>query len=154
MSVAEIIHDTIFTAKVEQNAILSAPVYEKHVRSKNWLAKIHLDPKSPSGIGRAFCERAKGEAYYFINGLKVGDPIEFGGDYYSSSNNVHRHRWYGVVTKISEEFQAKKCKDAREACELALQLKQQANPLLALEAEHQKLLSRLAEIEKEIENVK
>lgn len=93
----------LFKSRLEQGAMVNAPVYETHSRGKNWLAIIEKDPKSPGGLSRRFCEKAKGHYYYFITNLKKNDPVEFGADYYTGSGKPSRSRYYGVVISITDD---------------------------------------------------
>lgn len=94
---------TTTTYPVEHGALVSAPIYNDHKRGKNWLAVIAPDPMAPGGLGRKFQPQARGRYLYMIDGLKVGDAVEFGADHYSGSGNKTPYRWYGVVRSITEE---------------------------------------------------
>jgi hypothetical protein len=89
---------------VVEGALAEVPAgcWESHKRGKNWLAVIATDPKSPGGLHRDFCDKAKGAYYYLIDGLKGGDPIEFGSDYYSGSGKPSRNRRYFTVNRITD----------------------------------------------------
>lgn len=94
-----------FELPIEAGAFTDVPVFETHKRGKNWMARILPDPKSPGGLKREFAERARGDRkdkhYYYIvpKHWKVGDYIEFGADYYTSSGHHSPTRWYGVLVK-------------------------------------------------------
>lgn len=102
--------------KVEQSHMMDAPIFETHNRGKNWLAVIEKDPKAPGGLGRKFKDKGKGDFYYSISGLKPGDAVEFGADYYSGSGRKNSRRWYGIVFGVDkDEIMFIKSKDANEA---------------------------------------
>lgn len=88
--------------KVENGAIMEAPIYEPHRRGKNWCAIIHNDPRGPGGIGRRFLEKARGDYLYMLGDLKRGDAIEFGADYSSTSGKRSPKRWYGIVIEVNQ----------------------------------------------------
>lgn len=87
----------VLSFKVEDGALIEAPVYVPHRKAKNWLAIIHPDPQSPGGIGRKFAKPAGGRYKYMIDQLAPGQPIEFGADKGSHT------RWYGMVVSVTEE---------------------------------------------------
>lgn len=91
------------TFAVELGALTVVPVFEHHKRGKNWLAVIHKDPTAPGGLGRKFANRARGEYYYLVVDIKVGDVIEFGADYYTGSGHKSAQRYYGVVRDITDD---------------------------------------------------
>jgi hypothetical protein len=90
------------TFAVEEGALKEAPVYETHKRGKNWMAVIEISPSCPGGLARTFVKNAYGPYYYMINTLKVGDAIEFGGDYYTGRGSKRAERWHGVLIEITE----------------------------------------------------
>jgi len=73
---------------------------------KNWLAVIaDFDPESPFGLKRVFMKRGKGNYYYFIRELKVGDVIEFGADVYNTTvSKTKYYRRYAVVLDVADEY--------------------------------------------------
>jgi hypothetical protein len=89
---------------VVEGALATVPTgcWEDRKRGKNWLAVIATDPKSPGGLHRDFCDKAKGDYFYLIDGLTAGDPVEFGSDYYSGSGKPSRDRRYFTVDRITE----------------------------------------------------
>lgn len=84
---------------VESGALVAAPVWSNHQHANNWMAVISVDPLSPGGLGRRFMPKAKGDYYYIINSLRVGDAVEFSGDV---SGSIARTRWFGFVRSISK----------------------------------------------------
>lgn len=108
--------------KISLGALIEVPKFEYHTRGKNWLAIISLDPDSPGGLARKFIKRARGESYYyFVDQLKVGDPIEFGADYYTTGNNKRSDRAYYVVLEKTDEFlRIKKFDTAKQAVKINL----------------------------------
>jgi hypothetical protein len=111
--------------KVELGAMVEVPIYENHKRGKNWCAIITKDPKSPGGLYREFLERAHLPYYYFVEGVKVGDVLEFGADYYTQSRNKSPNRLYAVVTAItSTEIQLEEFTNVKEAFEYAQKLQE------------------------------
>ena len=113
-----------YRVKIEHGAMTNAPIYEDHKRARNWLAVIRLDPKAPSGIGRKFMEKARGDRYFYLtDGLEVGQPVEFGADYYTGGGRKQASRWYGVVAEITEdEIVFERAADARSAVERAKEI--------------------------------
>jgi hypothetical protein len=132
---------------VENGALLDAPVYETHKRGKNWMAVIASDPGSLGGTRREFCKRGNGAYYYIVTPELVGKAVEFGADYYSGSGNKSARRYYGVVLSLTDtEMRIRKYNTGRAACKAA---EAQAGPdRAALVAEREKLIARLAEIDK------
>ncbi|GEM_PF-4210589 len=136
--------------KVEMGAMVEVPIYEGHKRGKNWMAVIQPDPNSPGGLRRDFQQTAKGKYYYMINGLKIGDPVEFGADYYTGGGKKHSKRWYGIVRDIGEDYiEIRQCKTVDDAFNGVAQ-----TSIEELEAEANKLRERIKEIEAEIEKIK
>jgi hypothetical protein len=89
---------------IEQGALTEVPTgcWESHSRGKNWLATIQADPASPGGLARQFAEKARGDSYYLLPDLQVGQAIEFGADYYSGRGRRSPTRWYGYVVRVAE----------------------------------------------------
>lgn len=105
---------------VADGALTEVPAWESHARGKNWLAVIRADPKAPNGLDRRFMDRAHGAYYYMVAGLKPGDTVEFGADYYSGGGNPRRTRVYGVVVAVTDnELQLSVTKTAPAALALA-----------------------------------
>lgn len=90
---------------VEDGALTQVPpgLWETHKRGKNWMATIAVDPKAPGGLARDFAEKAKGESFYILPSLAIGQAVEFGADYYSGSGKPSRTRWYGYVKSINAD---------------------------------------------------
>lgn len=142
-----------FTCKIEHGAMTDAPVYEDHTLGKNWMAVISADPKAPGGLRRIFLGKANGDYYYLVDGLKVGQAIEFGADRYSHSRKNRRvTRWYGVVVSITDnELILAEASSPKEAMERSNELLQNgASKLTVLQLEREQLMVRLAEIQSEI----
>ena len=140
-----------FKSKIEMGAMLGVPVYEEHHRGKNWMAIISKNPKAPNGLDRVFLEKARGNYFYLVSGLKVGDAVEFGADYISSSGRRRTNRWYGVVIQIDDNMIII---DEHETANGAIEAaKSFAAPSKreVLEQEKERILARLAEIEKELQ---
>jgi len=139
-----------FECKIELGALTDAPVYCSHRRGKNWMAVISKDPKGPGGLRRRFLANARGQYYYMVEGLKVGDPVEFGADYYTSSGHRDPERWYGVVIELTaDHIVIERYSTAVQAIEAAQALAGPTRREL-LELEKATLLARLAEIEAEL----
>ncbi len=93
-----------FILKIELGATLNSPVWCSHQRGKNWWAAIERNPDGPGGLGRRFASKARGAYYYKVpEWLAIGVPVEFGADYYTCAGRRDAHRWYGVVTRVTEE---------------------------------------------------
>lgn len=91
-----------WSSVVMSGAIVSSPVYETHLRGRNWLAVIWAEPLLPGGTGRKFMPRARGEFLYMVHTLSVHDPVEFGADYVTSLGRKHQRRWHGVVRALTD----------------------------------------------------
>ncbi len=101
---------------IENGALCSAPVWETHSRGKNWMAIIQVDPRSPGGLKRDFADKAKGDCYYMLPSLAVGDAVEFGGDYISGGGKKTENRWYGFVVKVEPTYLVlRKCAGGKSA---------------------------------------
>jgi len=69
------------TLKIDTGAPVEVPAFEPDECGHNWLAVIEdRDPRAPGGLRRRFQPRAGVPFYYLVEGLKVGDVIEFGAD--------------------------------------------------------------------------
>jgi hypothetical protein len=133
----------IYTAPVRDGAMISAPVYEGHKRGKNWMATIAPDPAAPGGLARTFVPRGRGEYYYIVSTDLVGQPVEFGADYFSAGGKRHPKRWYGVVRALTgEEIRIEQYETAAQA----IAATRTGPDRQALEEERSALLARLAEI--------
>lgn len=89
----------VITLPVELGATLQlGPVSGE----KYWIAIIAPDPSSPGGLSREFCERSSGKYHHKIDKLVVGDAIEFGANEYHRKRGKTEHRWYGVVTRVTD----------------------------------------------------
>jgi len=103
--------------RIEDGALMTAPVYDNGSRSKNWLAVISVSPSSPGGLSREFATRARGDACYLMPPLSVGDPVEFGADSYSSRGRRTTDRWYGFVVAIASDcLILRKAETGKAAC--------------------------------------
>ena len=108
--------------RVELEALTKVPIWEDR-RGNNWLARISLDPTAPGGLQRVFQDKARGDYYYMVTGLSIGDSVEFGADYIRSRGRDTK-RWYGVVSaKTSDWLYLTKTPDARTAIKLSEELK-------------------------------
>lgn len=90
---------------IDNGALTEVPpgMWQSHKRGKNWMATIEVDPSQAGGFARSFASKAKGEYFYIVPALAVGQAVEFGADYYSGSGNKSANRWYGYVVSISDE---------------------------------------------------
>ena len=94
----------ILEIKIEDNALIDAPIFCYHKRGKNWLASIKPNPKAPGGLERVFWERGRGPYFYIIpENLKLPVAVEFGADYYTGSGRKIPERLYGVIVKIEDD---------------------------------------------------
>jgi len=141
------------SCKIENGALVTAPIYENHTRGKNWLAAISSEPAAPGGLNRDFATRAGGDYLYLVPAdLTPGTPVEFGADYYSGRGKKHAARWHGFVVSVSDtELALCECDSAREAIAAgAAYAAESAAPVIdraALIAERDALLDRLTEID-------
>jgi hypothetical protein len=113
--------------KIENGALVEVPIFEEHERGRNWMAKISFDPRSPAGLSREFMKRARGKYFYMVEGLKVGDAIEFGADYWTSSGRRNTNRVYAAVVSItSTELVLELLSTPDEAIEAAKKIREAA----------------------------
>lgn len=57
---------------------------------------------------------------YLVEGLRVGDPVEFAADYTNSRGRKTWTRWYGVITGLTnEEMTVCQYDTGRQACKAA-----------------------------------
>ncbi len=74
--------------------------FEPHRRGKNWVAVVVKNLQAPGGLERRFLKKASGRNYVLPTDIKVGDCLEFGGDYYTASGRPSRNREYYRVVGI------------------------------------------------------
>jgi len=134
--------------EIKDGALFEVPIYEENKRGKNWMAIITPDPKSPGGLARKFCNKANGVYYYMIDGLEVGNAVEFGADYYTGSGRKQAGRWYGIIKTITDdEMILIHCSNSSEAIKISKEF------VITLDKdelikEKDKLLKRIEEIDK------
>jgi hypothetical protein len=92
----------VWMVTIEDGCIRHA-CYEAHRRGKNWVATVTKNLKAPGGLERRFWRKGSSINYIIPTGLSIGDYIEFGGDYYSSSGRPARNREYYYVQAIGNE---------------------------------------------------
>lgn len=93
----------IYAVPVDQDWVVSPPVWEDHHRARNWLARVQADPNAPGGCTRDFCDRGRGHFRYSTENLVEGDLIEFGADrIWGSGENRNRVRWVGEIVKFTD----------------------------------------------------
>jgi hypothetical protein len=146
----------VFACDVDMGAMTSSPVYCNHSRGRNWLARVATDPTAPGGLARIFQKAARGNGhYYLVDGLGVGDAVEFGADYYSCRGFPDRRRWYGVVISISDTgLTIQHCTTAAAAIRRSTELRDESNVLARrqlLLAEMAQLARRMDEIQRELD---
>lgn len=113
--------------KIENGALVEVPIFEEHKRGRNWMAKISFDPRSPAGLSREFMKQARGKYFYMIDGLEIGDAIEFGADYWTSSRRRNTNRVYAAVVSItSTELVLELFSTPDEAIEAAKKIREAA----------------------------
>ncbi len=132
---AEAPSPTLLTCKVQNGALVESPIWENHARGKNWLAVIRADPLKPGGLGREWMPHARGDYFYVVRDLRVGDPIEFGADYVTGSGRKHAKRWYGFVREKTEEVVVfEHCETPTDAIEAAKPVRAAAAAIEAQQA--------------------
>jgi hypothetical protein len=94
--------ESTYIGKVEDGAMVEAPVYESHARGKNWMATIEADPAAPGGLAREFIRNGRGRYLYIVGPEVVGKAVEIAADYTSSGGKRHPKRWYGVVRNMTD----------------------------------------------------
>jgi hypothetical protein len=94
--------ESTYIGKVEDGAMVEAPVYESHARGKNWMATIEADPAAPGGLAREFIRNGRGRYLYIVGPEVVGKAVEIAADYTSSGGKRHPKRWYGVVRNVTD----------------------------------------------------
>ena len=141
---------------VANGALLEAPMYESHQRGTNWLAVIDIDGKLPGGLSRSWMPKAKGECLYLIEHLSLFDPVEFGADYTTGHGNRHYHRWYGVVTAITDGYiLVEECLSGVKAVLRAKVARESTDDRVrALEAQRDAMVEQAAKLEAEITDLK
>ena len=106
----------IETYKIEDGAMVEAPVYETHQRGKNWMATIEADPAAPGGLAREFVKSGRGRYLYIVGPEVVGKAVEIAADYTSSGGKRHPKRWYGVVRSVTDsEITIEECETSAAA---------------------------------------
>jgi len=103
---------------IDHGALTKCPVWETHSRGKNWAATITVDPVMPGGLGRQFWDHAQGADHYYLvpPGLRVGDAVEFAGDYFTGGGSRQKDRHFRTVTAVTADALTMACYDtAREA---------------------------------------
>jgi hypothetical protein len=121
--------------KIENGALVEVPIFEEHKRGRNWMAVITADPRKPGGLERRFLKRAGGKYFYMVEGLKVGDAIEFGADYWTSSGRRNTNRVYAAVVSItSTELVLELLSTPDEAIEAAKKIREAAEKAEPVEA--------------------
>jgi hypothetical protein len=134
----------IETYKIEDGAMVEAPVYETHQRGKNWMATIEADPAAPGGLAREFVKSGRGRYLYIVGPEVVGKAVEIAADYTSSGGKRRPKRWYGVVRSVTDsEITIEECETSAAAIAAARTGPDRA----ALEEERARLLARIAEID-------
>ena len=132
------------TYKIEDGAMVEAPVYETHQRGKNWMATIEADPAAPGGLAREFVKSGRGRYLYIVGPEIVGKAVEIAADYTSSGGKRHPKRWYGVVRSVTgSEITIEECETSAAAIAAARTGPDRA----ALEEERARLVARIAEID-------
>ncbi len=134
------------------NAMLAAPVYEKHARGTNWLAVIDVNGTLPGGLSRQWMPKGRGDCKYIVDQLQLFDPIEFGADYSTAAGYKYRDRWYGVVVgKTDDCLMLEPAKTGAKAVLRAKLAKGQLGDMVrALEFEKQSHLEQAARIDEKI----
>lgn len=88
--------------KVFMGALQEVPIYEEHKRGKNWLSVVSPDPTQPGGLKRERVPYAHGDYFYMVNGLRPGDVLEFGADYFTTGGKRIPRRLYAIVSAITD----------------------------------------------------
>jgi hypothetical protein len=134
----------IETYKIEDGAMVEAPVYETHQRGKNWMAIIEADPAAPGGLAREFVKRGRGRYLYIVGPEVVGKAVEIAADYTSSGGKRHPKRWYGVIRSVTDSEIAI---EEYETSAAAIMAARAGPDMAALEEERARLVARIAEID-------
>lgn len=115
-----------YKLRVDSGGILDVPVWEKHERGKNWLARIQSNPEAPGGLAREFARFGRGDFYFLVEPWMVrGTPVEFGADYYTGTGRKNPKRSYGVLEEVTPaKIVYRECNTARGALEEARRLKE------------------------------
>lgn len=117
---AEAASPALLTCKVHNGALVESPIWENHARGKNWLAVIWADPLKPGGLGRQWMPHARGDYFYVVRDLRVGETVEFGADYVTGSGRKYTKRWYGFVReKTADKIVFEQCETPTDAIEAA-----------------------------------
>lgn len=135
----------LLTCAVEDDALVEVPIWEDHERGKNWLAVISADPRKPAGLARVWMPHGRGEYFYLVDTLKVGDPVEFGADYVSRGGSKTVLRWYGFVHSKSEDAVVfERCATAKAAIRAARSVRKAAALVEAEQAQAAKAREKAA----------
>jgi hypothetical protein len=85
--------------------VTQLPVYEKHYRGRNWMAKVRPDANSPGGWARSFATQARGDDLaYLVKDVFPNDVLEFGADYVTSTGKKCPKRVYALVMAVDTEL--------------------------------------------------
>lgn len=133
-----------FVGKIEDGAMVEAPIYEAHSRGKNWMATIEADPAAPGGLAREFVKSGRGRYLYIVGPEAVGKAVEIAADYTSSGGKRRPKRWYGVVRNVTD---AEIAIEHYETSAQAIAAARAGPDRAALEEERARLLARVAEID-------
>lgn len=71
-------------------------------RSRNWVAVVTQDRKSPGGLARKWCHKKRNGFVWCAENVEVGDVLEFGSDYYTFSGKKRPKRHYARVVEKKE----------------------------------------------------
>jgi len=79
--------------------------FESRSRGKNWMAVIYRDIRSPGGLRREWVPRVRGRSsgLYDVSGVRPGDYLEIGGDYYTGGGSRRPDRRIVRVLEVTED---------------------------------------------------
>jgi hypothetical protein len=96
---------TVLSLPIVGGALVDVPVFEKHSRGRNWMAKIQPNANAPGGWDRSFAPHGRGDDMkYLVSDVFVRDVLEFGADYVTSVGKKRMKRKYAVVVSVDSDY--------------------------------------------------
>ena len=95
---------TVLSFPIIGGALVEVPLYEKHKRGRNWMAKVQPNANAPGGWDREFAQTGRGEDMkYIVADVFPGNVLEFGADYVTSTGKKSANRKYAVVVTVNDK---------------------------------------------------
>lgn len=107
--------------KIVGGALVDAPVYQKHKRGRNWMAKIRPNALVAGGWEREFMPQGPGDMLYIVSRVFPGDVLEFGADYTTTLGKRTKSRKYAFVVSIDTlQIRVREFDNAMDAWSLSM----------------------------------